>query len=132
MEERADMASRLLIQRMDDLSSTVGELRKGQVEAASRANETAIQIERILGEIRSLNSLAETVKAMATDVDEHEVRLCLIEELNRTNEERRKDQRHEERLTKMEGWQMKMIGIMAAIVVIAQLCMGVLKIFWGK
>jgi hypothetical protein len=116
MTDQLDVGSKIMLQRMDELSSQMREMRGVQNETNKQSREDSIKIERVLAEVKSISSVTDQVKTLESIVDRHEIRLSLMDQACKDESERKLP----ERVAKLEGTQMKMVGALAVVVVIWQ------------
>jgi hypothetical protein len=120
------MTYQVLLQRMNDIQLNIKDVREAQVAATRDSRETAIKLEHVLGRINEFSRLVDTAQNMEQNIIKMDLRLELVESkimLPPVCIE----EKHEERIRRIERSHLRFFTAVIAAVVIINL-----MLFIGK
>lgn len=123
-----DLASRAMLQRMDDIVASIRDVRQSQTASSLAEREMALKVERVLVKIDELSRIAEGQRVLERRVDAAELSLAMVEQ-KASKTQMCVENRHEKRIEGIEKYHIKMTSSVIAIVVIIQLALYLAKEF---
>lgn len=121
-----DIAYTLILQRIDDMMSGIHDMKEAQIVHSRDSRETAIKLERVLGNIEILSRAAESQKETQKQVDQIDIRLSLVEESLRDTPEYVAD-KHKERIEKIERSNSRFMTSMVTLIILTNVMVFIAK-----
>lgn len=121
-----DLTSKLILQRIDDMVSSIHDLKDAQMLLARDSQKTSLKLERVLSNIEELFRTAENQKSTQQQVDRMDVRLALVENAQRETPDCT-DLKHESRITKIEHSQQRFLAVCVSVVIVVNLLLLAVK-----
>jgi hypothetical protein len=113
-----EMVYKMLLQRMDEIQLSIKDIRDAQAMSSRDSRDTAVQMERMLGQIEQFSRTAEVQREMESNMVNMDLRLEIVETKQRAHTEC-EEKKHEIRIEKMErGYSRFMTATVATIVVV--------------
>lgn len=121
-----EVVYQVLLQRMEEIQSSIREVRDTQSIFARDSRDSAIKLERVLGSIDQFSKVAETQRGLEKTVNNMMMRMDMAESVLQTPTECQ-EKSHEKRIEIMERNYTRFITASVAALVVVNLMIFVVK-----
>jgi hypothetical protein len=121
-----DIVYQVLLQRIEDIQSSMKDVREAQVIAARDSRETAIKLERVLGKIDEFSKMADTQRQMEQTIVNLDIRLEMLE-VSAHKPSLCDEKEHEQRIGKMERSHAKFVTASIAAIIVINIMLAIAK-----